>query len=41
MPDQVRIFAVEARDVSTFGGVCCPEVDAAIPKILDLIRAEL
>lgn len=41
MPEHVRIFAIEAKDVSAFGGPCCPEVEAAIPKVIDLIRAEL
>lgn len=41
MPQDVRIFAVEATDVTTFGGACCPEVEAAIPRVVDLILAEL
>ena len=41
MPKDVRVIAVEARDVSTFGGECCAEVMAAIPKILDLVHDEL
>ena len=41
MPDQVRAFAIEAKDIGTFGGPCCPEVEAAIPKVIDLILAEL
>ena len=41
MPDQVRIFAVEARDVSTFGGGCCAEVEAAISKVVALVQSEL
>lgn len=41
MPDQVRAFAIEAKDIGTFGGPCCREVRAAIPKVIDLIRAEL
>lgn len=41
MPDDVRIFAVEAKDTSTFGGECCPAVQAAVPRVIRLIRAEL
>jgi len=41
MPDRVRIVGVEAKDVNTFGGGCCPEVEAAIPKVVGLIEAEL
>jgi len=41
MPERVRIFAVEAGDVSTFGGECCADVEAAVPKVVALIQAEL
>lgn len=38
MPEHVRIIAVEVKDVSTFGEGCCPEVEAAIPRIISLLR---
>jgi hydrogenase maturation protease len=41
MPARVRVFGIEATDVSVFGGPCSPEVEAAIPKVVDMIRAEL
>lgn len=41
MPDDVCVLAVEAGDVSTFGGQCSPEVEAAIPKVIGRITAEL
>ena len=41
MPESVRVIAVEAGDVSTFGHGCSPEVEAAIPGIVELVRKEL
>ncbi|HET6457058.1 MAG TPA: hydrogenase maturation protease [Armatimonadota bacterium] len=41
MPEDVRILAVKADDITTFGGPCCAEVEAAVPRILDLIEARL
>lgn len=40
-PARVRVFGIEAKEVSVFGGPCCPEVEAAVPKVIDLIRSEL
>ena len=41
MPDDVRVFAVEARDVSTFGGGCCAEVQAAATRLVETIVQNL
>jgi len=41
MPATVRVFAVEAADVSTFGDGCSPEVEAAIPRVIEAVLAEL
>lgn len=41
MPEEVHILAVKAKDITTFGGPCCAEVEAAVPRILDLIEAQL
>ena len=41
MPDDVRVLAVEAKDVSTFGGGCCAEVEAAATRVVDTIAQNL
>lgn len=41
MPTRVRVFGIETNEVSVFGGPCSPEVEAAVPKVIHLIRAEL
>ena len=37
LPETVEILAVEARDVITFGDTCTPDVDAAIPIVVEEI----
>lgn len=41
MPPRVVIFAVEAKEVSTFSEKCTPEVEKAIPEVVKLVLEEL
>ena len=41
MPQKITIFAVEAKDISTFSEKCTPEVEQAIPKLAKMVMEEL
>jgi len=41
MPQKITIFAVEAKDVTTFSEKCTPEVQQAIPKVVQMVLQEL
>jgi hydrogenase maturation protease len=41
MPQKITIFAVEAKDISTFSEKCTPEVEQAIPKLVKMVLEEL
>jgi hydrogenase maturation protease len=41
MPRKITIFAVEAKDIATFGEKCTPEVEKAIPKVVKMVLGEL
>jgi hydrogenase maturation protease len=41
LPGQITIFAIEVKDVTSFGEACTPEVMAAIPTCVDLVLQEL
>ena len=41
LPDIIKIFAIEAADVCTFGEECSPLVSEAIPVCAELIRREI
>jgi hydrogenase maturation protease len=41
MPQKITILAVEAKDISTFGEKCTPEVEQAIPKLVKMVMKEL
>lgn len=41
LPGEVVIFAVEARDVTTFSEECTPDVRRAIPLCADMVIEEL
>ncbi|MCK4263103.1 MAG: hypothetical protein KAW95_03565, partial [Dehalococcoidia bacterium] len=41
IPSRVTIFAVEAKDVSSFGQKCTPEVERAIPEVVGMVLDEL
>ncbi len=40
-PKEILIFAVEAEDVSSFSEECTPQVEAAIPQVVELVLREL
>lgn len=40
-PKEIVIFAVEAKDCSTFSERCTPEVEKAIPKVAEMIILQL
>ena len=41
LPYEIVIFAIEAKDVVTFGEECTPEVERAIPVAVDMVIQEL
>lgn len=41
MPKEVTIFAVEAKDVSTFSEKCTPEIERVIPEVVKMVLHEL
>jgi hydrogenase maturation protease len=41
MPQKITIFAVEAKNVTTFSEQCTPEVEQAIPKLVKMVLEEL
>jgi hydrogenase maturation protease len=41
MPRKITIFAVEAVDVTTFSERCTPQVEQAIPKVVNMVLEEL
>ena len=41
LPQQITIFAIEAKDVSTFSEQCTPEVEKAIPVCAEMVAQEL
>ena len=41
MPQKITIFAVEAKDITTFSEKCTPEVERAIPEAVKLVLQEL
>lgn len=41
MPEEISIFAIEVQDIDTFGEYCTPEVEAAIPRCVERVLAEL
>jgi len=41
MPQKITIFAVEAKDITSFSEKCTPEVERAIPKAVKMVLAEL
>ncbi len=41
MPKEMVIFAIEVEDVLTFGEKLTPKVEAAIPKVCELVLQEL
>ena len=41
MPRQITVFAVEARDITSFSEKCTPEVQKAVPEAVKMVLAEL
>jgi len=41
MPRTIAIFAVEAKDIATFGDKCTLEVQRAIPEVVEMVLQEL
>ena len=41
MPREISIFAVEAKDTTSFSEGCTPEVEQAIPEVVKMVLAEL
>jgi hydrogenase maturation protease len=41
MPQQITVFAIEAKDVTTFSETCTTEVEQAIPEVVKMVLAEL
>lgn len=41
IPREIAIFAIEVQDVTTFGESCTPQVERAIPKVVDMVVSEL
>ena len=41
MPQEITIFAVEAKDITNFSEKCTPEVERAIPEVVKMVLEEL
>jgi len=41
MPREITMFAVEAKDVANFSEKCTPEVERAIPEVVNMVLQEL
>jgi hydrogenase maturation protease len=41
MPREISIFAVEAKDITSFSEKCTPEVEQAIPEAVKMVMDEL
>ena len=41
MPQEITIFAVEAKDITNFGETCTPDVERAIPEVVKMVLEEL
>jgi len=41
MPEEITVFAIEAKDITTFSEKCTPEVEKAIPEAVRMVLAEL
>jgi hydrogenase maturation protease len=41
MPQEITIFAVEAKDITNFSEICTPKVERAIPKVVKMVLEEL
>jgi hydrogenase maturation protease len=41
MPPTITIFAVEAKDITSFSEKCTPEVEKTIPEVVKMVLQEL
>jgi len=41
MPPKITIFAVEAKDITSFSEKCTPAVEQAIPEVVKMVLEEL
>jgi hydrogenase maturation protease len=41
MPQEITVFAVEAKDITSFSEKCTPEVEQAIPEVVKMVLQEL
>ena len=41
MPRQITVFAVEAKDITSFSEKCTPEVERAIPEVVKMVLEDL
>ena len=41
MPEKITVFAVEAKDVTSFGEKCTPKVEKAIPEVVRMVLEDL
>ncbi|MDH4067996.1 MAG: hydrogenase maturation protease [Dehalococcoidia bacterium] len=41
MPQKVVVFAVEAKDITSFSEKCTPKVEKAIPEVVSMVLEEL
>ncbi len=41
MPQKITIFAVEAKDITSFSEKCTPEVEQVIPEVVKMVLQEL
>jgi hydrogenase maturation protease len=41
MPQKITIFAIEAKDITSFSEKCTPEVEQAIPEVVKMVLEEL
>jgi hydrogenase maturation protease len=41
MPQEITVFAVEAKDITSFSEKCTPKVEQAIPEVVKMVLEEL
>ncbi len=41
IPKEIIIFAIEVQDVTTFSEKCTPQVEQAIPKVVEMVAGEV
>lgn len=41
VPGEITIFAVEAKEITSFGEKCTPEVEQALPELVRMVLEEL